>query len=407
MLGADRYRALFSNRAVALLVAALVFSRIGDQFVAIGLLWATLEITHSAAAAGVVLAAYTTALIIAGIGAASLLDRYPRKPLMLLDNAARAICIGGLAWAGIAHTLTLPLLVGLSLVAGFASAITVVGTRAYLPTLVPEELLTSVFAVDSTLYQVAAIAGPALAGLVTARFGASWSLATGAACFVLFVLVAAAIPAGALDEGIPPEARPLSVNDELLGARFILTNPVLRGVTALTVIANFFFGICIVGLAFLSRDVFGRAAGGQGIMLTALAVGALLAGIWLGAGHWHRPRGLSFIGVNVLIGVLAIAIGLAPTILLACALLVAFGAADAAFFIWMSEMRQRTPPPELLARVISASMILNVVSVPFASAVTGFAVTGIGVRPMFVVAGAALALCAALFLRDEALRQAP
>jgi MFS family permease len=407
VFGVGRYRTLFANRAVTLLVTALLFSRVGDQFVGIGLTWAALELTHSAVATGLVVMAYALALVAAGFFAGSLLDRYPRKPLMLADNALRVLCIGAIAAAGLTHHLSVWLLVALSCVAAIASTITVVGTRAYLPTLVPEELIITVFAVDSSLYQVAAIAGPALAGIVTAAFGASWSMAAGAACFALFVAVAAFIPAGALDEGIPPQAKPVSMDEELRGARYIFEHPVLRAVTVLTAIGNFFAVIGIFGLAFLSKDTFAAGATGQGIMLTAIAIGSLVASVALGTGRWPYPRGVSFIVSNIVLGVLLAIIAIVPSLPVACAVLLVFGAVDATFFIWMSELRQRTPPPELLARVISASMILNTVTLPFSNAVTGFAVGAFGVRPMFAAAGGLLAAYSALFLRNKPLRETP
>jgi predicted MFS family arabinose efflux permease len=405
MLGVRRYRTLFSNRAVALLVTALVFSRIGDQFVGIGLTWTALELTHSTVATGLIVMAYALALIAAGFFAGSLLDRYPRKPLMLLDNGLRVLCIGAIAAAGLTHHLSVWLLVVLACMAAVASTITVVGTRAYLPTLVPEELIITVFAVDSSLYQVAAIAGPALASLVTAGFGASWSMAAGAACFALFVTVAAFIPQGALDEGIPPEAKPVTVDEELRGVRYVFEHPVLRAVTVLTAVANFFVAICIFGLVFLSKITFVTGPLGQGLMLTVLAIGSLVASVLMGAGQWRYPRGISFVGSSVVCGVLLAVIAIAPSLPVACVVLFLFGAVDAAFFIWMSELRQRTPPPELLARVISASMILNTVAVPFGNAATGFAVSALGVRPMYAAAGGLLAVYSALFLRNKPLRE--
>jgi MFS family permease len=407
VLGIERYRTLFANRAVTVLVAAVMFSRIGDQFVAIGLTWTALELTHNTVITGLVVMAYALALISAGFFAGSLLDRFPRKPLMLLDNAARVLCIGGIAAAGLTHRSNLALLVTLACAAAIAGTITVVGTRAYLPTLVPQELIITVFAVDSSLYQVASIAGPALAGLVTARYGASWSMAAAAGCFLLFVIVAAFIPAGALDEGIPPGSKPVSVDEELRGARYIFGHPVLRAVTVMTAVVNFFFTICIFGLTFLSKDVFAAGAFGQGLMLTAIAVGSLVASVVMGTGHWPYPRGASFIVSSIVLGILTIVVAVAPTLEVACVVLFVLGAVDAAFFISMSELRQRTPPPELFARVISASMILNTVAVPFSNAATGFAVSTIGVRPMFAAAGALTAAYSALYLRNKQLRETP
>lgn len=199
----------------------------------------------------------------------------------------------------------------------------------------------------------------------------------------------------------------MSAREELRGARYIITHPVLRPMTMLLTVGNFFFGAFIVGLAFLSKDVFGNAAQGQGIMLAAIAVGALLASLVMGSVRWPWPRGLSFIVANVLLGVFALLVGLAPSLTIACVLLALLGAVDAALFIWMSEIRQRTPPPELVARVIGASMLLNVVSVPFAQAAAGFAVTPLGVRPMLALSGGLLALYSLFFFGNAALRKEP
>lgn len=402
----DAYRALFSNRAVALLVAAQTFARLGDQFVSFGLLWGALALTHSAAATGLVLAAYTGGVIAAGFFAASLLDRYPRKPLMLADNAVRALCIGGIAVLGYAHVLNVWLLAALACVAAISSTITIVGMRVYLPTMVPEELIVTAFAVDSSLYQLAGIAGPVLAGFVTVRFGSDGAMAVAAACFLIFVLIATFIPAGAIDSGIPPEARELSLAEELAGARYIVEHPLMRGLTLLISMGNFFFGICIVGIAFLSKDAFGAGAAGQGLMLAAISLGSLLASLALGTGRWPYPRGISLIATSVVLGVLLAAIGYAPSLKAACVVLFITGAFDAAFFIWMAELRQRTPPPELLARTISASMILNTVMLPLSGAVAGLAIGALHVRPTFVLAGLLLAVYSALFVSNRPLREA-
>ncbi|HZV78733.1 MAG TPA: MFS transporter [Candidatus Binatus sp.] len=402
-----RYRALFASRAVALLVIAQWFARLGDQFVSIGLLWAVLDLTHSPAATGLVLMAYTGGVIAAGFFAASLLDRYPRKPLMLADNAVRALCIGAITVLGLTHTLNIWLLAALAATAAMSSTITIVGMRVYLPTMVPEELIVTAFAVDSSLYQLAGILGPALAGIVTATLGWQVAMAIASGCFVMFVAVSAFIPRGAIDSGIPPSSRELSISQELAGARYIYHNPLLRGLTLMISMGNFFFGIAVIGLAFLSKDAFALGARGQGFMLAAISVGSLLSSVALGAGHWPYPRGISLIVNCVALGVLVALVGLTPTIGIAYIVLFVVGAVDAAFFIWMSELRQRTPPPDLLARTISASMILNTVATPFSAAIAGFAVGLLHVRPMFVLAGVLLALYSALFFGNRALREAP
>ena len=378
----------------------------GDQFLAIALLWLTLGLTRKPSTAGMVLMAYTAGAVVSGLFAGSVLDRYPRKAVMLIDNALRALFIGGLALAGWLHVANVPIIVTLAVAAAIVSAWTIVGGRAYLPALVPESVLTTAFAVDNAQVQTAGILGPALAGLVTARFSPEASLACAAALYLCFIVFAGFIPRHALDAGAPPGSKPLSIEEEFKGARYVIGHPVLRPMTALIFVSSIFIGASIIGIAFLSNDAFGLGARGQGILLATEAIGSIAASFLLGAIRWPFGRGKSVIAANIVFGILLIAIGFAPTFLVACALALVAGFADAAFFVFMSEIRQRTPPPELQARVVGASMILNFAGWPLGEGAAGFAASAIGARRLLNVAGGLLALYSALYLLGGKLRTA-
>lgn len=399
-----RYGRLYANRAVAVLTGAQLFSRIGDQFVFIGILWEVLALTHQPSRAGLALMAYTLAGVGTGLFAGSVLDRFPRRSLMLFDNCLRTVLIGSVAALGFVHALTLPLILILTMLAAVASSLTIVGARAYLPLIVPEELLTTAFAADFSQTQTAQIVGPALAGLVTARFGPVVTLGAAAACYALFVALAIFIPKDALDAGPRPENKPLSWREELKGARYLLQQPVLRAMTGLILVSNIFIGLTGIALAFLSQQQFGMGARGQGFMLASEAIGSIIAGLVIGALHPSVARGKALVVANMLFGCTFFFVGFAASIYWACALLFIAGFADAAFFVWMSEIRQRIPPQHLQARVVGASMVFNVLGVPVGDGLGGFAVGLIGPRRVFHAVGVVLVVYSLFYLWRGPLR---
>lgn len=173
------------------LVAGQAVSAVGDGASRIAILWWARQSTGSDAI--VVLVALATVLpsLAAAPLAGWLVDRFPRRTLMLLADAVRVITSAGLAlavWADSLHTATV------MVVAAFAAVAAAVFDPAMLASvtlLVPEEQRLSANALLGGTVAVAGIAGPALGGLLVGVWGTGTALAVDAASFavsLLFVL---------------------------------------------------------------------------------------------------------------------------------------------------------------------------------------------------------------------------
>jgi len=304
------------------LVAGQGVSAVGDGVNRIAILWWARQATGSDAI--VVLVALATVLpsLAAAPLAGWLVDRLPRRRLMLAADAIRAITSAALAWAVWAGTMSTAFVIVMAVVAAAAAAVFDPALMASVTLLVPEdELVTANSLLGGTL-AVAGIAGPALGGVFVGVFGTGPALVVDAATFLVsFVLV--------MLSRVPDPVRADATAGEGAWAGFRLLRDD-RSIRDLVVVAAG-LNLCVAPLTVL---VVGLAAGplhlgggGFGLLAAAVPLGivlgfviaprvgratrsalvALLAtGGFLaaaGAGPWAVWAGLAFVFAGVGVGV--------------------------------------------------------------------------------------------------------
>lgn len=212
------------QRPVLALVAAQLVSVTGSLMSMVAIPWFVLTTTGSATRMTIVLAAEFAASAVLGIPGGALAARLGVRRTILLADLVRAPLLGAvpiLHWTG--H-LGFPALVALVVVAGALYVPYVASQQALLPDLVGEAEgpLAKANALLLMGERSAALAGPALAGVLIAAIGAPAVLALDAASFLLsFALVATLVPrvAGRTLLGPPPRL--------LAGARFLARDRLL------------------------------------------------------------------------------------------------------------------------------------------------------------------------------------
>ncbi len=163
----------------------LLISQIGDQFTLIALLWFVLKLTGSQWAVGFTILAFALPRAIASPIWGRLLDNHPPQTIMIIDNLARAVVIAAIPlayWLGWAST---PVIIGLSFLAGLFAPATEIGVRVLAPRLVPDSELDQANGQIFATVQLSILIGPALAGAITATWGAPVALLFDAATFLV------------------------------------------------------------------------------------------------------------------------------------------------------------------------------------------------------------------------------
>src|SRR5215216_310509 len=188
----------------AFLLAATL-ARLASEMFPVAAVLLVLDRTGRPGLAGAVVAATTLPAVVTGPVLGAWLDRTSRRRVALASNQVllAASLLGILAAAGRAPGWTLPLLAA---VAGLTGPLATGGYTSMIPLLVPERLLARANALEASSFNTAAIAGPAVAGVVAATAGPAGAVLAEAALAGLALPAIARLPRLAAPAGDSPPA---------------------------------------------------------------------------------------------------------------------------------------------------------------------------------------------------------
>jgi MFS family permease len=389
----DAYAAL-RYRDYRCLLAGGVLSSIGlaMQTVAIG--WELWERTHSAALLGLSGLAQFLPVLLLALPAGHAADRFSRKLLLQLAQLTIGISAVGLALLSL-YQGPVPLLFVCLVVAGCARAVIMPSRGSLLAQVVPSGVLANAVAWNSSGWQMANVAGPALGGLVYGLAGRGVEVYSLAACCFLTCVVLL-IPIHPRPVLRPPQGRNLA--SLLAGVRFVWRTDLMLAAITLDLFAVLLGGATAL-LPIYARDILGIGALGLGCLRAAPAVGALVMAIVLA----HRPPlrrpGVALLASVAAFGVATILFGVSRDPWLSFAMLALVGAFDNVSVVVRGTLMQMLTPDEMRGRVAAVNAVFISSSNElgeFESGMTAqwfgpvWSVVGGGIGTLLVVAAAAL-----------------
>jgi MFS family permease len=382
------YGALFAVRGFGRVVTATGLARLGGQMWEIVLVLFVLARYRSPALAGLtVLMSILPGLILSPV-AGALLDRQGRVRLMVVDYSVTAALTATIVGLSLAHRLPPPLLLALVTILAISNILSLTGARSLFPLMLPATLWDRANGLDTGLYSLVAVIGPAIAGLVVARFGpeAGLLLTAGVAAIAAVSLVGVAEPV----ERIRP-SRSLA-RDAWSGLRYVVTHRSLRGLAIAMFLVNLGAGVLPVGVPLLIlRTLHGNAAT-VGQVFAVFGLAGLLAGLAVGRLNTvGRERALILASSALQVPVLVV-FALLPSLPLVFLLAAIAGVSGAAINVGIFALRQRRTDPIWFGRAFAVSLSLNYSGAPIGSAISGpiFARS----IPLAMLLGAVLSLLA-------------
>jgi MFS family permease len=383
---------VFRHRDFGLLWSGQTTSVVGDGIFSVALALETLRISNHASTLSYVLAARVAPNALLLLFAGALVDRLPRRLVVLGADLSRGLAIAALTGLVAAHALTVVELVVISIVVGVGDAFFYPAYMAIIPELLPSELLAQGNAFNSGSQTIGqAVAGPAIGGAVVAAFGASSAFAVDAASFLVSagcLLAMRAVP------------RPASTGKSILadvhfGLRWTVRQRWLwYGILAASV-ANFAaFSPTGVLIPLIVRD--GLHQGGRGVRAVFAVGGAGGAFAALAVGRFGTPvrRMTAIYLVWAIAAASLVGLGLAPDVFVVGAFgAIAFGGLVYGNLVWQT-MSQQLIPGQMLGRVSSIDWLFSICLSPLGILVAGVLATTIGARDT-MVAGALVSLAMA------------
>lgn len=261
-------------------------SSVGTWMEGVGVQWLMAEETASTVMLGLLAAAQLGPMLLLGLPAGLLVDRVDRRAMLMLTQVAMMVIAGLLAAASAFGWSTPGVLIGLGLVNGVAMAFNMPAWQTLSPRLVPREELPRAIALMGMQFNLARVLGPAIAGVLMARYSATLLFTINALSFVgVLVAVAATSPTPApAPTGRAPwrEVREaLSFVGHHRGVRKVLVSLLL-----LSMLAAPFQRM----LPLFVSEVYGAEESIYGVLLSAVGAGAVLGGLTLGRLPAWYPR---------------------------------------------------------------------------------------------------------------------
>lgn len=273
--------ATLRHRDFALLWVAGLISVAGDYALIVALPLHAYALTGSAAATGGVFAAALIPRVLLGSVAGVFVDRWDRKRTMIAADLLQALILLPLLVVTSADLLWLLYLVRAG--SGTLSLLFSPAESAFLPRLVGEERLVTANALNALNDNLGRLVGPAVGGVLYATGGLPGVLLVDSVTFIVSALLILAIRASGRPETVDVPSTARSVWAQAFaewrdGIALVRHRRSLRVIFAAFGIGNLGEGTFSVGFTPLAVSVLAGGAQGAGTLMSAQAVGGLLAG---------------------------------------------------------------------------------------------------------------------------------
>ena len=354
------------------------------QTVAVG--WQIYIVTRDPLALGLVGLAEALPFIAFALPAGHLADRVDRRRLSLAGLSVLVACSTTLflvTQLGLVRPGTAWIIYSVIFVSGIARSYLQPTRTALSADLVPRELYANSITWRSSVWQSAAVIGPALGGIAVAIGGPSFAYAAAA-----ILLVTAWIALFRVGPHPHPHGNVPAVNarEFLLGVRFLLNQPVLLGAQLLDLFSVLFAGAEAL-LPIFATDILHVGATGLGILRAAPAAGSVLMSVYQAYRPLLRRMGRVMLVAVTLYGLCISAFGVSRNFALSVALLLLSGVFDNISVVLRSTLLQTLTPRHLLGRVAAVNAIFIGSSNEIGGFESGVAARLLGAVPAVVLGG--------------------
>ena len=349
--------------------------------------WLVLQLTHSGLWVGLVLAAQFTPVLVAGPVGGLVADRFPKRRILQVTQTLFMAPAFFLFVISYTHVAQVWMVFGSALVWGTIQLFDVPARQAFVIEMVGREDLTNAIALNSSVFNGAAVIGPSVGGILIAAFGVP-------ACFLINALsFLAAIAALALMGNLPvlvhATTRPPALQRIKEGAAYALRDPMVGPMLLVLAVFSLFAMNRLTLIPLFAEQVLHVGAAGFGFLMGSLGLGAVTGALMV-ATFERSADGSRQFWVAVAWGVALVLFSFSRTFWLSALLLFAAGFCQISFLAVANSRIQTATPDALRGRVMAlyAQALMGVG--PIGSAQAGALATWLG-APWAMAIGAVVA----------------
>jgi sugar phosphate permease len=348
--------------------------------------WQIYIVTRDPLALGIVGLAEALPFIAFALPAGHLADRVDRRRLSLAGLSVLVACnttLFAVTRLGLVRPGTAWIIYAVIFVSGIARSYLQPTRTALSADLVPRELYANSITWRSSVWQSAAVVGPALGGIAVAIGGPSFAYGAAALLLITAWVALFRVAPHPHPPGSAPEA---TLGEFLKGVRFLLTQPVLLGAQLLDLFSVLFAGAEAL-LPIFATDILHVGATGLGILRAAPAAGSVVMSVYQAYRPLVRRMGRVMLVSVTLYGLCISGFGMSRSFPLSVALLLLSGVFDNISVVLRSTLLQTLTPRHVLGRVAAVNAIFIGSSNEIGGFESGVAARLLGAVPAVVLGG--------------------
>jgi MFS family permease len=391
--GFTRTFASLRNRNFRIFFTAQIVSVTGTWMQSIAQMWLVLHLTGSGLALGITAALQFTPILLFGTWGGLLADRVDKRKLLMVTQSAAGVVALVLAGLTLGGLVQLWMVYVLAFALGMVNVFDNPGRQSFVTEMVGKEQVINAVGLNSAVFTLARVIGPAIAGVLIAVVGTGWCfLYNGLSYFpVVFALVL--MRPWELHRGRPtPRAR----GQIRAGIRYAWSTPELRfPLLLMLVVGTLAFNFSVL-MPLMASFVFHSGASTFGLLMSFTGAGAFVGA--LVSANRARPshRLLAFAGVAF--GGLLIGAALAPTLLIELLVLLPLGAAMITFQATANSLLQLNSDPALRGRVMALYVMVFLGTTPIGGPIVGWVAEQFGARTGLGLGGLATVIASLVLL---------
>ncbi len=381
------------HRNYRIFIGGQFLSLIGTWMQSVAQGWLVLQLTNSPFQVGLVTTLSSLPVLFFTLPGGVLADRMDKRRLILLLQAgmlAEALTLGTLIATG---RVTVGWVMALAFAYGILTAFEVPARQAFVVELVGKRDLSSAIALNATAFNVTRVLGPSVAGVLIATVGI-------AACFFVNAASYVAVLAGLAMLRLPPAAPDTGGRSpwEALaeGTRYVRDTPWPRALIALTATFSIFGYASLPMLPVFARDALATGAGGYGLLVASVGIGATGGALALAALGTRVPRRPLLFAGGILFGGFLVGAAWTGAYWLAALLLGLTGLAMILTNVSVNTLLQTESPDALRGRVMGFYSFVVLGMAPFGALQMGWLADHLGIRVAFAIGGAVCLTVSAL-----------
>ncbi len=359
-------------------------SLIGTWMQSIGQAWLILKLTNSPFLLGLIGAAQYTPILVLSVFAGSVVDRFPKRRLIILTQTVMAV-LAFILWVltarGIVtywHVFILAALLGL------ATSLDVPARQAFMVDLVGRDSLMNAVALNSTTFNVARLIGPAVAGILIAKVGIGTTFLLNGLSFLPVIAGLALINI----DGLPGRSGAKNVIEDVKeGLHYIRNNALIFDVVILMLIVSLFAINFNVVVPVYAKYVFHSNPEIFGFLMSALGVGSIFGAVLVALRSSRSPNPVYLVLGGVVLSLFQMVIAFVSGLYAAVFILFLIGFGAIFFTALTNTTIQLNTPDELRGRAMSVYSLVFMGVTPIGNLFIGGIADAAGVRTSIFIGG--------------------